>query len=210
MYVLYMHVAVSAILGTFVSRVGIDVSSPYGIAFDAESDGDTDSVYIAETAKGCITVYDINTKQRVKTIGSKGNQQGQFVNIFGLCVDDRCVYAVDNGLHRIAVFDKKSGAFITMFGSNGTQHGEFSNPFGICCENNYLYVSEYGNHRVQIFNKPNNNNNNNFTFVRSIGSKGSGDGQLNGPYGIAVDSNSVYIAETGKHCITVYKHKTTS
>ena len=42
------------------------------------------------------------------------------------------------------------------------------------------------------------------SFVRSFGSQGSGDGQLNGPYGLAVHGDCVYVAEYTNHRVSVF------
>ena len=44
-------------------------------------------------------------------------------------------------------------------------------------------------------------------FILKWGSSGSGDGQFNAPYGVAVDSNgNVYVADTSNHRIQVFDH----
>jgi len=44
------------------------------------------------------------------------------------------------------------------------------------------FVAEYSNHRVSVFNS-------NGQFLRKFGSKGNGNGQLSGPYGLGLLSN---------------------
>jgi DNA-binding beta-propeller fold protein YncE len=51
-----------------------------------------------------------------------------------------------------------------------------------------LYVAEEANCRVQVFDL-------NGNFVRKWGSLGSGDGQFDNPWGIAVLNNSVYVSD---------------
>ena len=44
-------------------------------------------------------------------------------------------------------------------------------------------------------------------FVKEWGTAGSGDGQFNSPFGVAVDSNGdVYVADTGNHRIQKFKN----
>ena len=51
-----------------------------------------------------------------------------------------------------------------------------------------LYVSDWGNDRVQVFTRDG-------QFVRSFGKKGSGQGELNGPRGVCVDADYVYVVD---------------
>ena len=61
----------------------------------------------------------------------------------------------------------------------------------------YVYVTDSQNHRIQKFSSTG-------TFVTAWGTPGSGNGQFNGPHGVAVDSSGyVYVADTGNHRIQV-------
>jgi DNA-binding beta-propeller fold protein YncE len=43
-----------------------------------------------------------------------------------------------------------------------------------------VYVADLGNNRVEIFNSKG-------TYLSQFGSKGTGNGQFYGPYGVAID-----------------------
>ena len=59
-------------------------------------------------------------------------------------------------------------------------------------------VSDGSNHRVQVFDEKG-------AFIRAFGSYGSGDDQLNGHYGVVVDSQGNYfVAEYGNHRVSVF------
>ena len=47
--------------------------------------------------------------------------------------------------------------------------------------NNQIVVSDFSNHRIQVVDEKGG-------FACVFGSSGSGDGQLNGPYDVVVDS----------------------
>ncbi|HOL09915.1 MAG TPA: SBBP repeat-containing protein, partial [Bacillota bacterium] len=58
-----------------------------------------------------------------------------------------------------------------------------------------IYVVDLNNHRIQKFNASG-------EFLTKWGSFGTGDGQFDFPYGVAVDSSgNVYVADTGNHRI---------
>jgi hypothetical protein len=56
-------------------------------------------------------------------------------------------------------------------------------------------VADTGNHRIQKFTSLG-------VYAATIGSQGTGDGQFDGPSGIAIDSNGfIYVADTGNNRI---------
>ena len=58
-----------------------------------------------------------------------------------------------------------------------------------------VYVADTDNNRIQKFSSSG-------VFLAKWGSSGSGDGQFNNPWGIAVDSSgNVYVADTGNNRI---------
>ncbi len=61
-----------------------------------------------------------------------------------------------------------------------------------------VYVGESGNNRVSVFTCEG-------VFLKSFGSNGSGPGQFNGPYGIAVDQcGVVYVSDYGNNRVQIF------
>ena len=61
-----------------------------------------------------------------------------------------------------------------------------------------VYVVDTGNHRIQKFDG-------NGTFLCAWGNRGKSEGQLNFPYGIAVDKEGcVYVVDSGNNRILKY------
>jgi tripartite motif-containing protein 71 len=119
---------------------------------------------------------------RQQIISGSGN--GQFNDPGGIAVDQvGNVYVVDEYNNRVQKFDS-NGKFITAWSSAQFQ------PSTIAVDSvGYVFVVDYGNKRVQEFDS-------NGTFIRAWGSSGSGNGQFQGPMGIAVDSaGNVYVAD---------------
>ena len=90
-------------------------------------------------------------------------------DIFVGCNDD-CIY----------VFDKR-GQLKTKIGGSGRNSDWFDGPVGIFIKGDVLYVADVGNHCIQKLTTTG-------KFLCVIGEQGSGQGQLNAPSDIVVDS----------------------
>ena len=83
----------------------------------------------------------------------------------------------------------------TTFGSKGSADGQLLTPRNVTVgPNGKVYVTDAGNHRIVIFNPDG-------SFDRAFGSYGSvadsaPGGQFNEPWGVAVDDQFIYVADT--------------
>ena len=100
---------------------------------------------------------------------------------------DSCIY----------VFDQ-TGQLKNTIGNNGSGDGQFSTPYGISIKGDVLYVADSGNHRVQKLTSRG-------EFLLKFGQHGSGQGQLNGPSAVIVDSNyRLIVCDEGNHRIQIF------
>jgi DNA-binding beta-propeller fold protein YncE len=182
--------------GTFIIKLGGDgqFDRPTGVAVDR-----TGNVYVADAGHGWIQKFD-SSGTFITRWGSFGSGDGQFQGLHGIDVDSAGnVYVADVGNNRIQKFTS-TGAFITQWGSVGSGNGYFNSPQGVAVDNSgNIYVTDtgnvvgVGNSRIQKFTSTG-------TFIMKWGSKGSGNGQFIGPYGIDVDSTgNVYVADWGNN-----------
>ena len=76
-------------------------------------------------------------------------------------------------------------------GCQGCNALQFNRPNGVCLSpsGDVLLVSDFTNHRVQALRADN------LTHLHSFGSKGSGPGQLNYPWGVCASGDFVHIAD---------------
>lgn len=133
--------------------------------------------------------------------GTQGTGDGQFWNPTGVAVDDSGnVYVTEQNNDRVQKFTS-NGAFVKTWGSYGNGNGQFTGPECIAVDRNgFVYVGDggvpAGNKRIQKFTRDG-------TYVTQWGSSGTGNGQFNGPYGVAVDASGtfVYVADYGNHRI---------
>jgi DNA-binding beta-propeller fold protein YncE len=109
------------------------------------------------------------------------------------------VFMTDGFNDRVQKFDN-NGTFLSKWGTTGSGDGQFNHPQGVAVDSSgNVYVTDTaccgGNTRIQKFD-------NSGTFLAKWGSEGSGDGQFNGPIGIAADgSGNIFVADTNNNRI---------
>ena len=88
--------------------------------------------------------------------------------------------------------------YLESFGRHGSGDGEFRQPCDLAQDRaGNLYVSDWGNNRVQVLNCQG-------QFLYAISNKGI-SGRLYHPCGICVDDQFVYVCDSGKKCVSVFK-----
>jgi hypothetical protein len=180
-------------------------SQPRGVAVD--SDG---NIYVADTYNHRIQKFNSEGKFELMWGGAGYFIDGKFYFTGDVAVDSSGdVYVTDIFFNnRIQKFDS-DGNFITKWGSAGTGDGQFNAPWGICVDSDdNIYVADTNNHRIQKFDSDGGflgwwgYDNYYSTKWHPPGSEtegevGYGDGQLNSPYGVAVDlEGNIYVADT--------------
>ncbi|MDI6839759.1 MAG: hypothetical protein QMD71_02715 [bacterium] len=119
--------------------------------------------------------------------GSQGSGNGQFRVPTGIAVDDEHVYVVDSENKRIQKFNK-NGVYVGQW----PIYGKYARGLSVNRDTLYL-ASNFGNN-IQIFTTTGNN-------IGTIGSSGSGDGQLKSPCDVAVYGDFIYVADSDNHRI---------
>lgn len=69
----------------------------------------------------------------------------------------------------------------------------FATPAGVTIVDGQIYVACPGDHMVRVYDA------NTFAFLRQWGGFGAGAGSFNAPYGVHVNGDAVYVADTQNH-----------
>lgn len=125
----------------------IHTGSPYDLTFDNNG-----LLYITDRCSHVIEVHDPERKSFVRTIASRGTNQGQLLEPRGICIDRQgFIFVVEETNCRVSVFER-DGRFVTSFGREGKDRGEFNTPQGIAVDDDgFVYVCDMLNHRIQVF-----------------------------------------------------------
>ena len=181
-------------LGTPILTLG-GVDKPCGVAINQQRE-----VVVTDVSACHVSVFSASG-EKLRSFGSRGSGQGQFLSPVGVAVDgEGNILIADSGNNRIQKFTPE-GQFLTAVGSYGSGHLQFDLPRGITfnVSKSKLYVTEAS--RVQILNSD-------LTFSSIFGQQGSGKGQFNTPWDIACDrTGNVYMADTRNNRIQVFTAK---
>ena len=130
----------------------------------------------------------------VKVFGTFGKGKGEFTNPRGV--------VIDNNNQRIFIGDINKSC-IQVWSVEGDYLSEFgrevlNTPWEIVMCDDFIYISDYTRHLSKWCLDT-------FTFVKkSDASKGSKLGQLDGPYGIDIDKEELFVVEHDNKRISVF------
>jgi len=171
--------------GTFITKWGTtgsgigEMDSPIGI--DASLDG---SVYVVDGWNNRVQKFDGNGNF-IMDWSTYGSNDGQFKRPVGIAISPGgSIYVADTENYRIQTFDK-NGNFIKKWDS---YNGNMIFPDWIAsASDGSIYLTDFS----QVLKFDNNGN-----FITAWGSYGTGNGQFEGAYGVAVGpDDSVYVTE---------------
>ena len=133
-------------------------------------------------------------------VGSQGSGRDQFSGPDGVCIlSDGRVIVADFNNNRLQVLDMVVDTGVVI-GTLARSDGEaWNNPCGITTDaQGLIYVVEYDKHQVTVITAEGH-------VVRTLGSRGSGPGQLRYPVGVAVDGDgNVIVGDSSNSRIVVF------
>ena len=125
---------------------------------------------------------------------SEQKAPGELYNPRGLTVHYKTgnIYIADMFNHRVQVFTC-NGDYLFMFNE------KMNHPVGICITHNRVLVIQYSGNCITMYELEG-------KLIKSVGSKGSGEAQFNGPNGLAVSdrTNNVYVCDYGNNRIQIF------
>lgn len=160
-------------------------------------------LYIADEQNGRILKYNAETGARLAVYGSAGYAPGQFNRPYGIAIDpiSHDLYVAERGNGRVQRITN-TGVSVLTWGEYrsepNTAQGYFNEPIGVAADaDGYVYVVDKSNNRIQKFRVVPNGSGGWLVQKHGMwGSTGSGAGQLNRPYGIALDAaGTLWVAE---------------
>ena len=161
---------------------------PYGVAV---SQG---RVYVTDTAARRVFVFDPDART-VTFVGERG--AGKLTKPIGVAADgEGRVFVADGTLHRVFGYEP-DGAMVVAIG----HEGELENPSGLAIDraNGLLYVADAQKHQVLCYSTADG------APVRTIGKRGSENGEFNFPTNLSVDRQGrLYVADTLNFRIQIF------
>jgi len=144
-----------------------------------------DRLYAADMNAQVVQVFDRRSGEKVGSIGTVGDEDGQFRLPLGVATDrEGNVYVVDMMRCRVQKF-APDGRFLAGFGARGDYAGTFARPKHIDVDaDGVVYVVDAAFQNVQMFDEK-------FQLLMSFGAVGEFPGALNLPAGICVSDDEV-------------------
>ena len=170
-------------------RTIANLGGPYSIAFTS-----TNEMIVTECGGHRLSIFDAS-RQKVRTIGSPGDNPHQMMEAKGVATDKHDNIYVSSK-HKLQKF-RSGGDLESCIGKAGKKEGEFADPREVTIHNDKVYVADIYNHRVQVFDLG-------LNFVQSFGSRGKGNGEFDEPQDVQFDADGrMYVAEWGNSRVQV-------
>ncbi len=166
--------------------------TPGGLEINA-----TGQILVADDDNHRIQVFSADGSFLAKW-GTQGSAVGQLSRPVDVAVDSQgLIYVSEDDNRRVQVFTPE-GEYVRHW--SGLAGASLSDPRDVAIDaNDFVYVADYGNDRIQKFTSAG-------TLVTFFGSRGSGDGQFDGPHGLVVAPNgNVLVADIDNHRIQIFR-----
>lgn len=171
-------------LGLFVSKLTghqqtFTFKKPYGVTTDSSG-----RVFVSDTGWGGVLVFD-RTGHKFGWRGDRGD--GALSKPSGLATDDRDhLFVADINLQRVHEFGP-DGGFIRTIGA-----GTLIQPVGLAVdrEKRRLWVVDDRLHGLAVFDLESG------ALIKTVGKRGSDDGNFNFPTNIAIGATEIYVTDT--------------
>ena len=175
--------------GSYGSEPG-QFNQPAGVAVSKAG-----QVYIADNKNHRIQKYS-SIGEPLASFGMPGPAAGQLQNPVGIAVnkEDGTLFIIESGMNRVQWFAESS----FMASWELEELGAFDTRSVTVGKGGVVYVVNTSGGTILRLNY-------NGTIKDTIGAPGSGDGQLSGPWDVAVDDNgNIFVADRGNNRVQVF------
>lgn len=143
---------------------------------------DQGRVYVADGSNDFVLEFDEFGNIR-RSIGSRGLEKGQFLNVTAMDVHRHDVYVASRFGHRLQILNE-SGQFVTAVDNVD----RFPTAVAVD-DNNRIYVGEYLDNTIKIYSADG-------TLIDTVGGTGVGPGRFKRIAGLWVDEGFLYVADS--------------
>ncbi|XP_033104432.1 protein wech-like [Anneissia japonica] len=181
--------------GQVIKSIGNEVlERPFGIHVDETSN----VVYAADVCSNCVFMFDIDSGQMMKKIGSPGGNDGELGKVTDVTLtNQRHILISDNDYGRLQLFDNE-GRFLKVLVEAGDEDGKLIDPRGVVVdEDDNIIISS--NHKLQLFSSDG-------KFIKRIDKPEDG---INNPRGVSIISyhpRTVVVANNGNKSVNMFNY----
>ena len=184
----YQKVKVFDVNGTYLRSINTT-----GYPYHVDTYGNLLAVSMPDHHK--VQVFDKNGTLITTMGGSAGAQDGKFYHNYGIAFNNTGkIHVSCRNNHRIQYFEQ-NGTYLGKIGNYGNSNVE-PFDFTLTQQNTYL-VADTQADRILEFDE-------NGSVVRTFGSRGNQDGQMNDPRSIAIHNDVIYVADASNHRIQAF------
>jgi len=187
---------VDGALAIAIGRDG-ELENPSGLGVDRVNK----LLYVADSKKHQVLCYSTVDGTSVRTIGSRGEEEGKFNFPTNLFVDRQGqLYVADTLNFRVQIFNA-DGTFKKAIGGQGDSPGKLNRPKGVAVDSEgHIYVADTSFNNFQIFDADGN-------ILLFVGLAGRGPGEFLLPAGLYVDEQDrIYVADQGNSRVQVFQY----
>ena len=147
------------------------------------------TIFVSDYGNHKIHVFDADRKF-IRSFGQQGVETGQLQNPTGVTIStDSLLYVTHSNVVDVL---KDDGVFMKQIGC-----GTLNWPWDVAVHQGMVFVADLGNHRVAVFSQDG-------ELIRTIGSEGTGPGQLRHPTGVAISPDGeLYVSDSNNGRVQV-------
>ena len=151
-----------------------------------------DRLYVSDRKNHRIQVFDLDLKH-IQSIGCHGKGKGEFDEPSDVTFDaDGNMYVAEFVNNRVQVFNPM-GDSTGMIGE-----GEIGCPSGLHVARGKLFVCDYKDDHIVVYDTTTGE------YIKTVASRGTGVGELTGPYGITSYGDKLLVCESGNNRIHIF------